>query len=178
MIYTNHYTSPLGEILLAADGEGLTGLWFAEGSRYTGLGLSPSAEESDSPYFEEARRWLDIYFEGKDPGFTPKLHLVGSAFRNRVGEIMLEIPFGHTMTYQEIARRIAAERGIPRMSSQAVGGAVGKNPISLIIPCHRVVGTNGSLTGYGGGIRRKEALLKMEGGFRDNFFVPTKGTAL
>ena len=162
MIYTQRCASPLGEILLAADDQGLTGLWFMEGQKHLGQGLSPAAVECASPCFDQARRWLDIYFSGRDPGFTPPLHLVGTEFRNRVGEILLQIPYGRTVTYGEIARRIAAERGDGHMSSRAVGGAVGKNPISLIVPCHRVVGSDGSLTGYGGGLWRKEKLLELE----------------
>ena len=162
MIYTNRFQSPLGEILLAADDEGLTGLWFMENQKYKGLGLSANAVECDLPVFDETRKWLDIYFSGRDPGFTPDLHLTGSKFRNRVGELMLQIPYGKTVTYGDIAREIARERGIRQMSCRAVGGAVGKNPISLIIPCHRVIGSDGSLTGYGGGIERKAALLKLE----------------
>ena len=163
MRYTHHCRSPLGDILLAADDTGLTGLWFMENQKYRGLGLRADAVECDLPVFDDTERWLDIYFSGRDPGFTPQLHLVGSPFRNRVGEIMLEIPYGGTTTYGEIARRIAGERGIRQMSSRAVGGAVGRNPISLIIPCHRVVGSDGSLTGYGGGLARKAALLRLEG---------------
>lgn len=162
MIYTNRFQSPLGEILLAADDEGLTGLWFMENQKYKGLGLSANAVECDLPVFDETGKWLDIYFSGRDPGFTPDLHLTGSKFRNRVGELMLQIPYGKTVTYGDIAREIARERGIRQMSCRAVGGAVGKNPISLIIPCHRVIGSDGSLTGYGGGIERKAALLKLE----------------
>ena len=162
MIYTNRFRSPLGEILLAADDEGLTGLWFMEKQKYRGLGLSANAVECDLPVFDETNTWLDIYFSGRNPGFTPHLHLTGSKFRNRVGEIMLQIPYGKTVTYGEIAREIARERGSRQMSCRAVGGAVGKNPISLIIPCHRVIGSDGSLTGYGGGIERKAALLKLE----------------
>ena len=163
MIYTHRYSSPLGEIILAADDTGLTGLWFVENQRHMGEGLSPEAVERPSPFFDEAIRWLDIYFSGRDPGFTPPLHLTGSAFRNRVGELLLQIPHGQTTTYGEIAGAIARERGVGRFSSRAVGGAVGHNPISLIVPCHRVIGSNGSLTGYGGGLERKIALLKLEG---------------
>lgn len=163
MIYTHHYPSPLGEIILAADDIGLTGLWFTENKRHMGEGLSKDAVERPSPFFDGAVRWLDIYFSGRDPGFTPQLHLTGSAFRNRVGELLLQIPYGTTATYGEIARVIARERGVERFSSRAVGGAVGHNPISLIVPCHRVIGSDGSLTGYGGGIERKIALLKLEG---------------
>ena len=153
MIYSEYYTSPLGDILLTADEEGLTGLSFVEGQH----------DETHSTRFEDARRWLDSYFSGKDPGFTPKLHLTGTPFQRRVCEMLLEIPFGMTLTYGDIARRIADERGLERMSAQAVGGALARNPIALIVPCHRVVGANGSLTGYGGGLWRKEALLKLEG---------------
>lgn len=163
MVYTNTYESPLGNILLAADEEGLTGLWFMQGSRYMGLGLQENAAVRDTEYFEQTGKWLDLYFSGRDPGFLPKIHLTGSDFRKRVGEIMLEIPYGKTATYGWIADRIAGERGIRKMSAQAVGGAVGHNPISIIVPCHRVVGTDGSLTGYGGGLHRKKALLELEG---------------
>jgi len=172
MIYTSHCPSPLGEILLAADDQGLTGLWFAENQRHLCLGLSPDAEERPSPFFDEARRWLEVYFSGRDPGFTPTLHLTGPDFRVRVEEILLAIPYGQTATYGQIARQIASERGVERMSARAVGGAVGRNPISLIVPCHRVVGSGGSLTGYGGGIDRKIALLKLEGAWREGFKTP------
>ena len=178
MIYKNYYESPLGNILLAGDNVGLTGLWFTEGSRYTGLGLKKDAVPQETDYFDQAKKWLDIYFTGRDPGFFPKLHLVGSDFRNRVGEIMSQIPFGKTVTYGWIADQIARERGFDKMSAQAVGGAVGHNPICIIVPCHRVVGANGSLTGYGGGIRRKKALLELEGNDISQFTIPKKGTAL
>jgi len=163
MIYTHRYPSPLGQILLAADDEGLTGLWFVENQRHMGEGLSAGAEERPSPFFDEATQWLDIYFSGRDPGFTPTLHLTGPDFRRHVGELLLQIPYGITTTYGELARTIARERGIERFSSRAVGGAVGHNPISLIVPCHRVLGSGGKLTGYGGGLARKAALLKLEG---------------
>ena len=172
MIYTSHCPSPLGEILLAADDQGLTGLWFAENQRHLGPSLSPDAEERPSPFFDEARRWLEVYFSGRDPGFTPTLHLTGPDSRVRVEEILLAIPYGQTATYGQIARQIASERGVERMSARAVGGAVGRNPISLIVPCHRVVGSGGSLTGYGGGIDRKIALLKLEGAWREGFKTP------
>lgn len=163
VIYTDQYESPLGRILLAGDEEGLTGLWFQEGSRYAGLGLSEKAVPRETEYFERTKEWLAIYFTGHDPGFFPRMHLVGSAFRNRVGEILCEIPYGRTVTYGWIAGWIAKERGLERMSAQAVGGAVGHNPIGIIVPCHRVVGADGSLTGYGGGLMRKKALLELEG---------------
>ena len=178
MIYTNSYESPLGSILLAGDAQGLTGLWFTEGGRYIGLGLKKGASRRETNYFDQAKEWLDIYFSGRNPGFFPQIHLVGSDFRNRVGEILCEIPYGQTVTYGWIADQIAKDRGLERMSAQAVGGAVGHNPICIIVPCHRVVGSKGSLTGYGGGILRKKALLELEGNDMSQFTIPTKGTAL
>ncbi|MBR5745429.1 MAG: methylated-DNA--[Muribaculaceae bacterium] len=178
MDYTTHYQSPLGGITLASDGEALVGLWF-DGQKYFAVTLDKQHEERDDlPVFDETRRWLNTYFDGKAPDFTPKLGMRVSDFRKRVWEIMLAIPFGHTLTYGDIARQFASERGIPTMSTQAVGGAVGHNSISLIIPCHRVVGTDGSLTGYAGGIDKKLRLLQMEGALQHDFFVPTRGTAL
>lgn len=155
------YASPLGEITLASDGEALIGLWF-EGQKYFGATLDEGSEVTLLPIFDEARRWLDIYFEGRDPGFTPPLALHTTPFRKRVYESLLRIPYGKVVTYQDIAREIAQERGLPTMSARAVGSAVGHNPISLIIPCHRVIGSNGSLTGYAGGLDRKLALLQLE----------------
>ena len=163
VIYTNEYESPLGNIMLAGNERGLTGLWFTEGGRDAGPGLKQGAIWRETDYFAQTKEWLDIYFSGRDPGFFPAIHLAGSDFRNRVGEIMCEIPFGETVTYGWIAGKIAKERGLEKMSAQAVGGAVGHNPICIIVPCHRVVGSNGSLTGYGGGILRKKALLELEG---------------
>ena len=177
MQYTSNYRSPLGDMLLAADEVGLTGLWFV-GQKYFARSLDREREEKDLPIFAEARRWLDIYFTGKMPDFMPPLHLTGTAFQNEVWEILCTIPYGKTMTYGEIARRLAAKRGIGRMSAQAVGGAVSHNPISIIIPCHRVVGTNGSLTGYAGGIDKKIKLLTLEKVDMKSFFIPQKGTAL
>ena len=161
MQYTSHYSSPVGEILLASDGEGLTGLWF-EGQKYFVLRLDKEHEEKEISLFEQAKRWLDIYFGGEEPDFTPPLHFTGTAFQKEVWEILCGIPYGQTMTYKEIAERMAAKRGLPHMSAQAVGGAVGHNPIGIIIPCHRVVGADGSLTGFGGGIETKKALLELE----------------
>lgn len=157
-----HYASPLGGITLASDGVFLTGLWF-DGQKYFGAALSGEPHEKKLPVFEQTERWLDIYFSGKAPDFTPSLSLQGTDFRKAVWEILLTIPFGQTMTYGEIAKRAASQMGLSRMSAQAVGGAVGHNPISLIIPCHRVVGSDGSLTGYAGGVDKKRRLLNMEG---------------
>lgn len=177
MTYTYHYQSPLGGITLSSNGTELTGLWF-DGQKYFGDTLSKEFEEKSLPIFEQSVRWLDIYFSGKTPDFTPPLCMQTTPFRKAVWEIMLTIPFGKTMTYGEIAERIAKQKGLSKMSAQAVGGAVGHNSISLIIPCHRVVGTNGSLTGYSGGIEKKVQLLKLEKANMTSFFVPKKGTAL
>lgn len=177
MDYLHHYDSPLGAITVASDGEALVGLWF-DGQKYYEDTLARGHGEADLPVFDEADAWLDTYFGGREPGFTPALHVRGSDFRRRVCQILLEIPYGETRTYGSIAAQIARERGLEGMSAQAVGGAVGHNPISLIIPCHRVVGANGNLTGYAGGIRRKVRLLKLEGTGMTGFYVPRKGTAL
>ena len=176
MQYTTTYQSPLGGITLAADGEALTGLWF-EGQKYYALYLEKEHEEKDLPVFRQAKQWLDIYFSGKAPDFTPPLRFTGSAFQNEVWAILAAIPYGKTRTYGDIARELAQRRGLPRMSAQAVGGAVGKNEISIIVPCHRVVGSNGSLTGYAGGISKKIELLKLEGAFKEEYFVPKHSTA-
>ena len=176
MQYTCKYKSPLGNILLAADEIGLTGLWF-EGQKYFALYLDKEHEEKELPIFEQTKKWLDIYFSGKEPDFKPPIHFTGSDFQNEVWEILYNIPYGQTTTYGDIARQLAKKKGLERMSAQAVGGAVARNRISIIVPCHRVVGGNGSLTGYAGGIDKKIALLKLEKGFKDTFFVPKKSTA-
>ena len=177
MDYIHHYDSPLGGITLASDGEALTGLWFDE-QKYFADCLADEYEEKMLPVFGQTDKWLDIYFSAKAPDFTPPLNMKTTEFRKAVWGIMLSIPFGHTMTYGEIAAQIAKQKGIKQMSAQAVGGAVGHNSISLIIPCHRVVGTNGSLTGYAGGIDKKVKLLQLEKADMSKFFVPKKGTAL
>ena len=177
MTFLQHYTSPLGGILLAADELGLTGLWF-EGQKYFALALPDAHTEAETPILSEARRWLDLYFSGHEPDFTPPLHPSDSEFRQAVWELLLQIPYGTTVSYGELASRLAAQRGLSGMSAQAVGGAVGHNSISVIIPCHRVVGTGGSLTGYAGGIDRKIRLLELEHADMSRLFVPKKGTAL
>lgn len=177
MIYTNHYDSPLGGITIASNGTAITGLWF-DGQKYFGDNLPKKYDIKNLPIFDQTKRWLDIYFSGKAPDFTPPLSMETTPFRKSVWEIMLTIPYGHTMTYGEIATKIAKQKNIAKMSAQAVGGAVGHNSISLIIPCHRVVGTNGSLTGYAGGINKKVKLLALEQVDMSAFFVPKKGTAL
>ncbi len=161
MEYVHHYQSPFGGMTMASNGRALTGLWF-DGQKYFGGTLSGNQEERELEVFEQADRWLEIYFGGKAPAFTPPLSMEGTPFRKAVWEILLTIPFGQTVTYGEIAKKLAGQMGRPGMSAQAVGGAVGHNPISLIVPCHRVIGTDGSLTGYAGGIAVKEKLLLLE----------------
>ena len=219
MNYTAHYDSPIGGITLASDGVALIGLWF-EGQKHFAAMLGPQHRECDDlPVFVETKRWLDSYFSGQIPDFTPKLAMRATPFRQAIWEILLTIPYGKTVTYGEIARRFVETfhetslqssslhnvslhgatsqdislQGAPlqvtssqdalsqgsllqgmsiqgamlakkNMSAQAVGGAVGHNPISLIIPCHRVIGANGSLTGYAGGVERKKYLLELERG--------------
>ena len=161
MHYINHYHSPLGTILLAADDTGLTGLWF-EGQKYFAQGLDKETEEKEFSVFQTVRRWLDVYFSGQAPDFQVPLHFQGTTFQKEVWKILLSIPYGETTTYGAIAKQLAAKRGLPHLSAQAVGSAVGHNKISIIVPCHRVIGADGSLTGYAGGIWRKEKLLALE----------------
>ena len=155
MDYTCHYDSPLGGITLSSDGEALTGLWF-DGQKYFAAGLDAEHSEKALPIFDETARWLDLYFAGKAPDFTPKLSPRGTRFQHAVWDELLTIPYGQTVTYGEIAQKLGCR------SAQAVGGAVGHNPISLLIPCHRVVGAGGSLTGYAGGVDKKRSLLELE----------------
>ena len=176
MIYTYKYNSPLGLITLASNGESLTGLWF-DGQKYFGDTQPDNYREKSLPVFEETAAWLDIYFSGKNPDFTPPLFFNATPFRQAVWEILLTIPYGKTMTYGEISDKITAQNGLKKMSAQAVGGAVGHNSISIIVPCHRVVGTSGSLTGYAGGIERKIKLPELEKTDMSSF-IPKKGTAL
>lgn len=176
MQYTSKYESPLGSMVMAADEAGLSGLWF-EGQKYFARYLHKEHEERELPVFAQTKKWLDMYFSGKEPDVKVPLHFTGSDFQKEVWEILYQIPYGKTTTYGAIAKKIALKRGIARMSAQAVGGAVARNEISVIVPCHRVVGENGSLTGYAGGIDKKIALLKLEKGYRDTFFVPKKSTA-
>ncbi len=171
------YTTPLGELLLAADEAGLTGAWF-EGQKYFARTLPKDYTERETPVLAEAKRWLDCYFGGEAPDFLPPLHPQGSGFQKAVWDRLLHIPYGETTTYSEIAAALAARQGRTHLSAQAVGGAVGHNPISVIVPCHRVVGASGSLTGYAGGIERKVKLLTLEGADMSRLFVPKKGTAL
>ena len=161
MDYTYHYTSPIGGITMASNGESLTGLWF-DGQKYFASTLSQRHMEKQLPVFDRTCEWLDLYFSGKSPDFIPPVFMYVSNFRRDVYEILMTIPFGETMTYKEVADLIAKKHRIISMSAQAVGGAIAHNPISLVIPCHRVIGTNGKLTGYAGGLDKKEWLLDME----------------
>ena len=161
MDYTYHYTSPIGGITVASNGESLTGLWF-DGQKYFASTLSQRHVEKQLPIFDRTCEWLDLYFSGKSPDFIPPVFMYVSNFRRDVYEILMTIPFGETMTYKEVADLIAKKHRIISMSAQAVGGAIAHNPISLVIPCHRVIGTNGKLTGYAGGLDKKEWLLNME----------------
>ncbi|SFW47284.1 methylated-DNA--[protein]-cysteine S-methyltransferase [Ruminococcus flavefaciens] len=161
MTYIYNYTSPLGIITLASNGESLTGLWF-DGQKHFSHKYISESTEAELPIFTRTCNWLDIYFSGNIPDFTPSIYLNTTPFRKAVYDILLTIPYGQTMTYGEIANIIAKQNGVERMSAQAVGSAVGHNPVSIIIPCHRVVGADGSLTGYAGGLNKKIELLKLE----------------
>ncbi len=162
--FIDFYDSPLGEMTLLSDSKNLTGLHFENSANPRNLGKNLRESNADSrDIFAQTKQWLDLYFSGKIPPFTPKLALKGSDFALRVWEILLTIPHGATMSYGEIARQIAREKNIAKMSAQAVGGAISRNPIAIIVPCHRVIGVNGNLTGYAGGMARKIALLRIEG---------------
>ena len=163
-MYTTTLVSPVGALTLASDGNALTGLWLAD-QKYHGAGLPAHTEaKNDLPVFLMTKQWLDSYFAGGKPAVSAlPLNPLGSAFRQGVWDILRAIPSGGTTTYGAIAREMAARMGLSGMSAQAVGGAVGHNPISIIIPCHRVLGANGSLTGYAGGVEAKRFLLALEG---------------
>ena len=160
MDFICHLDTPLGAVTAASDGEALVGLWF-DGQRHFAASLSPEHAEADLPLFGEVRRWLTLYFQGREPGFSPPLAPRGTAFQRSVWEILRSIPYGETVTYGAVAAALSRETG-RNVSPRAVGGAVGRNPVSLLIPCHRVVGAGGALTGYAGGLDRKRALLSLE----------------
>lgn len=162
MQYVSKYTSPLGEITMASDGECLTGLWFDGQKYFGGRDNIDNSVKKELVVFKETKKWLNIYFSGNIPGFTPDLKLDGTDFQIKVWNILLKIPFGEVTSYKDIAQKLAKQKEISYMSAQAVGSAVGHNPISIIVPCHRVIGSNGSLTGYAGGLDKKEYLLKLE----------------
>jgi len=179
MTYKYIYKTPneFSNMIMNSDGENLTGLWF-EDSRDSSKHII-DCEEKDLEIFRETSSWLSLYFSGKNPNFIPKYKIKNlTPFRQEVIDIMNTIQYGNILTYNDISKIIAPKRGLKRMSAQAVGGAVGWNPICIIIPCHRVVGTNGSLTGYGGGIKNKVELLKLEGNDMSQYFIPKLGTAL
>ncbi|MGN0488772.1 MAG: methylated-DNA--[protein]-cysteine S-methyltransferase [Ruminococcus sp.] len=167
------YNSPLGELTLESDGENLTGLWF-ENQQHHRNGLLENYTEKDLPIFKQTKQWLDIYFQGKEPGFTPPLKTNGTVFREKVWEILRTIPYGTTVTYGEIAKEIGTARNMKKLSAQAVGGAVGHNPIGIIIPCHRVIGASNNLTGYSGGLDKKVSLLEIEGIDTSSLHFPDK----
>ncbi len=162
-MFESRLHSPLGEVRLRSDGESLTGLWFV-GQVNDAKAISDLEIKNDLPIFGQVESWLESYFSGKQTSITIPLQPKGTSFQQRVWQILQEIPYGETMTYGEIAQRIAQEKGVETFSAQAVGQAVGKNPISILIPCHRVLGKNGALTGYAGGVHRKEQLLRIERG--------------
>ncbi|HIV03189.1 MAG TPA: methylated-DNA--[protein]-cysteine S-methyltransferase [Candidatus Aphodoplasma excrementigallinarum] len=179
MVYTAHYGSPLGRILLAGREGALVGLWF-EGQKYfPGSVRAETAENEDTPVLRQAAQWLDRYFAGERPAIG-ELNLApsGSEFRKEIWNMLCEIPYGEVTTYGRLAKEFASRYAGANMSAQAAGGAVGHNPISIIIPCHRVVGANGSLTGYAGGVDKKLALLTHEGADLSGLFVPKTGSAL
>ncbi len=175
MLNTMYYDSPIGRLLLAEKEGALAGVWI-EGQKYfLGSFNEDMKEKEDSKMLKETKKWLDRYFRGEMPQIDElSLAPSGNEFRKKVWKILCEIPYGEVTTYGEISRKIAKNRGIDKMSAQAIGGAVGHNPISIIIPCHRVVGADGSLTGYAGGIQKKIKLLKLEGADMEKFYVPKK----
>lgn len=177
MLYYKKVASPLGEVTLRSDGEALTGLWFANDKHYGAKDIAGAAL-ADLDIFTQAEAWLAKYFAGREPKVSVPLKLHGSEFQMQVWWLLQDIPYGRLVTYGDIAKKIAAQKGMARMSAQAVGGAVGHNPLCIIVPCHRVVGANGSLTGYGGGMWRKVRLLELEKVDMSKLTVPTKGTAL
>lgn len=159
--YIYGYQSPLGNMTMASDGECLTGLWF-DGQKHFASTLSSDYEERFLPVFKETAGWLDCYFGGHAPGFIPPLRPSGTPFRLSVWRLLSEIPYGNVTTYKAIAEELRVQTGKDRMSARAVGGAIGHNPISIIIPCHRVIGSDGAMTGYAGGVSIKEKLLRLE----------------
>ena len=174
-IYLTTLPSPVGELTLAADGAALTGLWM-EGQKYFGAGLPETVQEDNLSVFQETKAWLEAYFARAPLPALPPLAPHGSPFRQAVWRLLLEIPYGTVTTYGALAQKLR-QQGISA-AAQAVGGAVGHNPISILIPCHRVVGSDGSLTGYAGGVEKKRYLLELEGTDMSGLYIPTRGTAL
>jgi len=179
MLFSTKYRSPIGSLLMACEGDSLIGLWFEGQKHFGGSVAGELSADDDRPVFMAAKKWLDAYFDGRRPPLSGlSLAPKGSAFRKAVWDILREIPYGSVIAYGEIARIAAARAGRAGMSSQAIGGAVGHNPLSIVIPCHRVVGADGSLTGYAGGLEKKKKLLEHEGVDMSRLFVPARGTAL
>lgn len=179
MYYSTTYLSPVGLFTLASDGDSLVGLWMAGQKYYGGTIPEVMTTKEDMPVFKATKKWLEKYFAGKQPAISElPLAPIGGEFRQGIWSILIEIPYGKVITYGDIAKKMAVKMNKLTMSSQAVGGAVGHNPISIIIPCHRVVGANGSLTGYAGGVSTKIKLLELEGADMSSLFIPKKGTAL
>lgn len=171
MFYTSTYKSPLGIMTMASDGENINGLWF-EGQKFFAATINEECARAQLPVFAKAVSWLDCYFNGAEPVTIMPLAPKGNEFRQEVWRILTTIPYGKTMTYGEIAKKMATFLGKEKMSAQAVGGAIGHNPISIIIPCHRVVGAKGNLTGYAGGLERKIQLLQLEHVETNDFYLP------
>ncbi|WP_292881234.1 methylated-DNA--[protein]-cysteine S-methyltransferase [Methanobrevibacter sp. UBA188] len=157
MYYSTDYESPLGEMLIVSDGEAICGVWFYGQKHFKSTVIGKTIHDDDLSIFKKAKQWFEDYFNGKNPQINFQLKPEGSKFRQKVWKILSEIPYGETLTYGEIASKIS-----PNMSAQAVGGAVGHNPISILIPCHRVLGSDGKLTGYAAGLDKKIELLKIE----------------
>ncbi len=155
------YTSPVGKMIMAADGQNLVGLWF-ERQKYYPDYIGDLVDEGESEVFRLTARWLDVYFSGAKPDFTPPIKMRGTVFQKEIWEYLRLVPYGQTATYRDIAAMYCERHGGKNMAPQAVGGAVGRNPISIIIPCHRIVGCDGKLTGYAGGIDKKQYLLRLE----------------
>ncbi len=157
MYYSTNYESPLGEMLIVSDGEAICGVWFYGQKHFKSTVIGKTIHDDGLSIFKKAKQWFEDYFNGKNPQINFQLKPEGSKFRQKVWKILSEIPYGETLTYGEIASQIS-----PNMSAQAVGGAVGRNPISILIPCHRVLGSDGKLTGYAAGLDKKIELLKIE----------------
>lgn len=157
MYYSTNYESPLGEMLIVSDGEAICGVWFYGQKHFKSTVIGKTIHDDGLSIFKKAKQWFEDYFNGKNPQINFQLKPEGSKFRQKVWKILSEIPYGETLTYGEIASKIS-----PNMSAQAVGGAVGHNPISILIPCHRVLGSDGKLTGYAAGLDKKIELLKIE----------------
>lgn len=172
IMYTSTYDSAIGSLLLAADDIGLVGLWLNSDRFYANLLANCESVVKETPILEAVKRWLDVYFSGREPKIELPIHLIGTPFRQEVWQLLLQIPYGQVATYGDLAKKMAEKRGVAYMSAQAIGGAVGHNEISIIIPCHRVIGANGNLTGYAGGIDKKLKLLELEGVDTKKLFLP------